>query len=91
MADSKVFFYRGFPLIRNGNTIFYGSSGDSFATRLTIKDTRKVNDLDVPNKIMVQLLPRNVEDMAKGKKGEFSGLYDALDAAYVWLNEALFN
>lgn len=90
MADNKLFFYKGFPLIRSGNTIFYGSGGDAFATRLTIKDTKKVNDTEVPNKILVQLIPRDMADIAKGRKGEFTGLYESLDTAYVWLNEALF-
>ena len=47
MAENKLMFYRGFPLIRSGNTIFYGSGGDDFAAKLTIKDTKKIADLDV--------------------------------------------
>ena len=90
MADSKLFYYRGYPLIRSGETIFYGSGGDAFAAKLTIKDTKKVNDIEIPNKVLVQLIPRSMSDMSKGKKGEFTGLYESLDTAYVWLNEALF-
>lgn len=90
MTDEKLLFYRGFPLIRSGNTIFYGSGGDAFATRLTVKDTKKIADADVPNKIMVQLVPKNPADMAKARKGEYIGFYEALDAAHMWLHEALF-
>ncbi|MCM1164557.1 MAG: hypothetical protein NC299_08210 [Lachnospiraceae bacterium] len=90
MADKKLFFYRGFPLIRSGNTIFYGSAGDAFAARLTIKDTKRIADADVPNKIMVQLLPNNPADMAKARKGDYIGFYEALDTAHVWLTDALF-
>ena len=91
MAENKLMFYRGFPLIRSGNTIFYGSGGDDFAAKLTIKDTKKVADLDVPDKIMVQLVAKNPADVAKSKKGDFVGFYEALDAAFIWLNEALFS
>ncbi|MGN1422776.1 MAG: hypothetical protein ACI4XA_05330 [Oscillospiraceae bacterium] len=90
MADNKLFYYRGYPLIRSGDTIFYGSGGDAFAAKLTIRDTKKVNDTEIPNKILVQLIPRSMEDVAKGRKGEFTGLYESLDTAFVWLNEALF-
>jgi len=90
MADNKLFYYRGFPLIRQGNTIIYGCGGDAYATRLTIKDTKRLGDADVPNKVMVQLLPNPGGDMSKARKGDFNGLYEALDVAHVWLSEALF-
>ena len=90
MADNNLFYYRGYPLIRSGDTIFYGSGGDKFAAKLTIKDTKTVNDTEIPNNLLVQLTPRSMEDVAKGRKGEFTGLYESLDTAYVGLNEALF-
>lgn len=90
MAEGNFFYYRGYPLIRSGDTIFYGSGGDDYAARLTIKDTRTINDLEVPNKIMVQLIPKNPANMGKARKGEFIGLYEALDTAHVWITEAIF-
>lgn len=93
MSDKKIFYYRGFPLIRSGDKIYYGSAGDAFATLLTIKDTKRIADRDVPNKIMVQMIPRdmtNQEEMARARKGEFIGFYEALDTAHVWLTEVLF-
>ena len=90
MADEKLLYYRGFPLIRSGNTIFYGSGGDAFEAKLTIKDTKTIADAEVPNKIMVQLLPKNPADVAKARKGDFIGFYEALDTAHVWLSEVLF-
>ena len=90
MADEKLLYYRGFPLIRSGNTIFYGSGGDAFAAKLTIKDTKTIADAEVPNKIMVQLLPKNPADVAKARKGDFIGFYEARDTAHVWLSEVLF-
>jgi len=90
MADNKLLYYRGFPLIRSGNTIFYGSAGDAFAARLTIKDTKKVAGEEIPNKVMVQLLPKNPADVAKARKGDYIGFYEALDTAHVWLMDVLF-
>ena len=57
MADEKLFYYRGFPLIRSGNTIFYGCGGDEYATILTIKGTKTVQDTEIPDKVLVQLVP----------------------------------
>lgn len=90
MAEEKLLYYRGFPIIRSGNTIFYGSGGDAFAAKLTVKETKRIADADVPNKIMVQLMPRNPADAAKARKGDFIGFYEALDTAHIWLEEALF-
>lgn len=90
MADNELLYYRGFPLIRSGNTIFYGSAGDAFAAKLTIKDTKKIADEEVPNRIMVQLLPKNPNDVAKARKGDYIGFYEALDTAHVWLMDVLF-
>ena len=93
MSDKKIFYYRGFPLIRSGEKIYYGSAGDAFMTMLTIKETKKIADRDVPNKIMVQMIPTDMKDtegMAKARKGEFIGFYEALDTAHVWLTEVLF-
>lgn len=92
MKENKLMKYRGFPLIRSGNEIYYGSGGDSFAARLVIKETKKVADRDIPDKIMVQLLPQTAEaDITKARRGEFIGFYEALDTAYVWLTEAIFS
>lgn len=93
MAEKDNFlFYKGFPLIRKGNLMFYGSMGDDFAAKLTIKDTKKIGSADVPNKIMVQLLPKNLAaDADKARKGDFTGFCEALDTAHLWLTEALLS
>ncbi len=90
MADNNLFYYRGFPLIRQGNTIFYGCGGDAYVTRLTIKGTKHLGDVEIPGKVMVQLLPNPGGDMSKARKNDFNGLYEALDAAHIWLSELLF-
>ncbi len=89
MADN-IFYYRGFPLLRQGNTIFYGCGGDMYAAKLTIKDTKTLAGEEVPDKVMVQLLPNPGGDMNKARRGDFNGLYEALDTAHLWLSEALF-
>ena len=88
--ENKFLFYKGFPLIRSGNIMFYGTIGDAFAARLTIKETRQIGDAEVPDKIMVQLLPKDlIADADKARKGDFTGFYEALNTAHLWITDAL--
>ncbi len=92
MADNGLFYYRGFPLIRSGDVMFYGCGGDAFAAKLTIKDKKEVAGKNIPNKVLVQLLPTSpAADMSKARKGEYTGFYEALDTAHIWLKEVLFS
>ncbi len=93
MTESNFFYYRGFPLVRSGNEMYYGSMGDKFVTRLTIRESKKLHDVDVPTKVMVQLMPTGTDavDLTKIRKGEMSSLYEALDTAHVWLTKELFS
>ncbi len=93
MADeSKVLTYKGHPLMRKDNLIYYGSMADSHIIMLQILETKKVGDLDVATKVAIQL--QLTDPNAKGrdrivKKGEKDGLYTALDFGCVWLERAL--
>lgn len=92
MAEGNFFYYRGFPLVRSGNEIYYGSMGDKFVTRLTIRESEKFKDSEMPTKVMVQMVPTQMEPdlLSKVRKGEMNSLYEALDTAYVWLTKELF-
>ena len=93
MADEKqVLMYKGHPLMRLGNLIYYGSMADSHIVMLQVLETKKVGDLDVASKVSVQL--QLTDPNARGrdrivKKGEKAGLYTALDFGSVWLERAL--
>ena len=92
MAESNFVYYRGFPLVRSGNEIYYGSMGDKVVTKLTIRESETFKDGEIPTKVMVQMVPTGTEpvDLTKIRKGEMGSLYDALDTAYVWLSKELF-
>ena len=93
MADEKkVLMYKGHPLMRKDNLIYYGSMADSHIIMLQVLESKKVGDLDVATKVSVQL--QLTDPAAKGrdrivKKGEKDGLYTALDFGCVWLERAL--
>ena len=93
MADEKqVLMYKGHPLMRLGNLIYYGSMADSHIVMLQILETKKVGDSDVASRGSVQL--QLTDPAAKSrdrivKKSEKAGLYTALDVGCVWLERAL--
>ena len=56
MADEKeVLMYKGHPLMRKDNLVYYGSMGDSHIVMLQILETKKQGDLDVATRVSVQL------------------------------------
>ena len=48
--------YKGRPLMRKDNMIYYGSMADSHIVMLQVLDTKPVNGLDVATRVSVQLL-----------------------------------
>lgn len=52
---NKPLEYKGHPLQRAGNIVYYGSMSDKYVIMLQIMDTKKVKDLDVATRISVQL------------------------------------
>lgn len=84
--------YKGKPLVRCGDVIYYGSMKDKYVVKLEIKSKKKVKDLDVADKVTIQLMYTDPNIRSRKqivKSSEKPGLYLALDIADVWLNRAL--
>ena len=89
---AKALEYKGHPLQRKDNIIYYGSFSDKYIIMLQILDTKKVNDLDVATKVSVQLQLTDPSIKSRDrivKKSEKDSLYLAIDVAAVWLERAL--
>ena len=93
MADEKkALMYKGHPLMRKDNLIYYGSMADSHIIMLQILDTKKVGEVDIATRVSVQLQLTDPSAKSRDrviKKGEKPGLYTALDFGCVWLERAL--
>ncbi len=79
-------------MVRSGDTIYYGSMTDKYVIKVDVKTKKKVGDLDVADKVVVQLMYTDPEIRSRKqivKTSEKTGLYLALDIADVWLNRAL--
>ena len=84
--------YKGFPLMRKDNLIYYGNMSDKYIIMLQIMDTNKLKDLDITKKVSVQLQYTDPDLKSRDrviKKTEKDGLYNAMDVAAVWLARAL--
>ena len=89
---AKSLEYKGHPLQRKDNIIYYGSFADKYIIQLQILDTKKVKDLDVATKVSVQLQLTDPSIKTRDKivkKTEKDSLYTAIDVAAVWLERAL--
>lgn len=89
---AKVLEYKGHPLQRKDNIIYYGSFADKYIIMLQILDTKKEKDLDVATKVSIQLqlTDPNIKSRDRIVKSlEKNSLYSAIDIAVVWLDRAL--
>ena len=93
MAEkSEVLMYKGHPLMRKDNLVYYGSMADEYIVMLQILEFKKLNDLDLATKVSVQLQRTDPNAKARDrvvKKSEKDGFYTALDVGCVWLERAL--
>ncbi len=89
---NKALEYKGHPLQRAGNIVYYGSMADKYIIMLQILETKKVKDLDVATKVSIQLQLTDPNLKSRDrvvKKSEKSGFWEAMDVAVVWLERAL--
>ena len=84
--------YKGHPLLRKDNMIYYGSFADKYIILMQILETKKVKDLDVATRVSIQLQRTDPTLKSRDrieKKSEKDSLYTAIDLAAVWLDRAL--
>lgn len=93
MADTQsVLTYKGRPLLRKDNLLYYGSMADEYIVMLQILETKQLDDLALATRVSVQLQRTDPSLKLRDrvvKKSEKDGLYAALDVGCVWLERAL--
>ena len=94
MAKTEASFltYKGKPLVRKGNTIYYGDMNDPFVLMISIADSHEVHGVKIADKVTVQLLntdPNVNPKDASVKKTEKKGLWAAMDIGVIWLERAI--
>ncbi len=92
MADKKFLEYKGKPLVRKGNEIYYGDMTEPYIIRFEILSYDTAGDIETASEVSVQLLKSNTELKEKDrivKKTVKSTMFDALDFGFTWLEMAL--
>lgn len=96
MAEKKStktegLIYKGHPLRRVDNFIYYGSMADKYIIMMQVLSSRTEQDLRIATKVSVQLQLTEPENSRSRivKKSEKESLYSAMDVAAIWLDRAL--
>ena len=81
--------YKGRPLVRSGDTLYYGSMGDKCVAHLQIKSNKQDHGLNMADKVVIQLIFTDETLPLKDRmlnKAERDGLYEALSIASIWMD-----
>ena len=90
--ENKFLTYKGKPLVRCGNEIYYGDMNEKYVVKFEILTTKKEGDLVLADKIKVLLLnsDTNLPDKDRIiKTSEKIGLFEAMDIGAIWLEREL--
>jgi hypothetical protein len=90
--SNAILEYKGKPLVRSGNTIYYGDINDAYVVCINIKNSSKLKDIKLAEDVTIQLLSTDDSLSPKDKiikKSEKKGLFNALDLGSAWLERQL--
>ena len=93
MAEkSGALTYKGHPLRRKDNLIYYGSMADKYIVMIQEMSSEKDGDLELANKVQLQLQLTDPDLKSRDrvvKKSERPDLFSAIEMGSVWLMRAL--
>ncbi len=92
MSENNFPTFKGKPLVRSGDTIYYGNMKDSHVVKIDIKSKKKIGDVEVADKVSIQMIATDPSLSLKDKivkSSEKKGLYPALDIADIWLTRIM--
>jgi len=91
-SKTEGLVYKGHPLRRAGNLIYYGTMAEKYIIMMQVLETKKEQDLELASKVSIQLQLTDPDLKSRDrvvKKSEKDSLYAAMDVASVWLDRAL--
>ena len=84
VENGEFLEYKGRPLVRKDDDIYYGDLSDKYHVFMMIMAKKNtVKGTEIPSTIMVQLMPR--DGRTPEKQTISQSLADALDTADIWL------
>lgn len=92
METAKYLKYKGKPLVRKGNEIYYGNMTDKYVILFKILSSKNVGNTDVADKLNVQLMSTDMSLSAAKRlveEKELNGFYNAIEYASELLTKKL--
>lgn len=92
METAKYLKYKGKPLVRKGNEIYYGNMTDKYVILFKILSSKNVGNIDVADKLNVQLMSTDMSLSAAKRlveEKEIDGFYNAIEYASELLTKKL--
>lgn len=92
MAETNFLSYKGKPLVRKKDEIYYGDMNDKFVVRFEILSKKEDGKLEIADKVSVKFLKNDSDAPLKDrtvKESSKDTLFDALDLGFTWLERSL--
>lgn len=87
--DSQILTYKGKPLVRCGNIIYYGKPDDKYIVTFRLEDQEPLGDLQIAKRVIIELKTNEGKKSQLIRQAEREGLYRAFDIGMFWLEQAL--
>ena len=90
-TQAKLLEYKGRPLIRKDNILYYGNISEENIVMLNILGTEPFEDITLAKRVSISLMltDQSLNPMEQiVKSSEKPDLFQALDLAAVWLDRA---
>ena len=85
MEFKSPVMYKGKPLVREGDVLYYGFPTDKYVLRL---DIFMKDDKNNPTMVFATICPTNDPKKIVKQIGK-SGIYDSLDVGAIWLDQCI--
>jgi len=93
-TNKNLLMYKGKPLVRSGNILYYGDMAGPYVAMLQVHDTSSFEDMQLPSRVSVQILStdESLPPMKRLKKrAEKNSFYEAINIASIWLDRAVLD
>ena len=91
MAFEAPLTYKGRPLVRCKNQIYYGSMSDPYVVFMQILSTKEENGVQMADRVHLALMSTDPEKPLAERmvrQSDKNGLFNALDISSLWLDKA---
>ena len=88
LVSGKYLEYKGLPLVREGDTIFYGDMEGKCILILEIMSYKSQGGKNLPENILIQVVdPKNQNKIFR--QGTKQGLFEAFNLGLVWFEHEM--